>query len=56
MKMRVDQGNTFISVRWTRLSDAVGTFVQTYVVESHNSLGFDERYQSPLRKVPKMGR
>ncbi len=42
MKMRVDHGSAFTSVRWTRSADAVGTIVQTSGVESHNSIGSGE--------------
>ena len=49
--MRVDQGSAFTSVRWTRRADAVGTIAQTSVVESHNSIGFSERYYAPLCRV-----
>lgn len=44
MKMRVDQGSSFTTVRWTRRNDAVGTIVHTSGVESHNALGSGERY------------
>jgi len=51
MKMRVDQGSSFTSVRWTHRADAVGTVVQTSGVEAHNALGSGERYHAPLRRV-----
>ncbi len=49
MKMRLDQGSTFTSVRWTDRANASGTVVQTSGVESHNSLGSSEPYHAPLR-------
>ncbi len=51
MKMRVDQGSAFTSVRWTRRADAVGTIVQTSGVESHNSIGSGERYHATSRRI-----
>ncbi len=51
MKMKVDQGCASTSVRWTRRVDAVGTIVQASIVESHISLGSDERYYAPLRRI-----
>ncbi len=51
MKMRVDQGSAFTSVRWTIRAKAVGTDVQQSVLETHNSLGPGERYNTPLRRI-----
>jgi len=51
MKLRVDQGSSFTSVRWTKRCEHVGTIVQTSGVESHNSIGNGERYHAPLRRI-----
>ncbi len=49
--MRFDQWSAFRTVRWTRRADAVGTVIQTSRVESHNSIGSNERYNTPLRRI-----
>ena len=41
----------FSSVRWTNRTDAVGTELQTSVVEAHNALGNGERCHAPPRRV-----
>ena len=51
IKMRVDQGSAFTSVRWTRLCDKVGIEVKESGIEHHNALGAGERYHDPLRRV-----
>ena len=50
MKMRVDQGSAFTSVRSTNRAKAVGTDVQESVAEAHNSLGSREKYHALLRQ------
>ena len=51
MKIRIDQGSAFTSIRWTNRTKAVGTDVQESDVEAHNSLGSGERYHAPLRRI-----
>ena len=51
MKMRLNQGSAFNSVRWKHRDDGVRTVVQTSGVESHNSIGSGERYHAQLRRV-----
>ncbi len=48
MKMRVDQGSSFTSVRRTNRAKAVGTDVQESGVEAHNSLRSGEIYHALL--------
>ena len=38
LKLRIDQGSAFTSLRWQRLCEMVGTEVQLSGVESHHSL------------------
>ena len=64
MKMSIDQGSAFTSVRWSNRAKAVGTEIQESDVEAHNSLGSGERYHALLRRIflkireehPKMGK
>ena len=51
MKVRVERGSSFTSVRFKRRADAVGMEFQESGVESHNSIRFGERYHSPLRRI-----
>ncbi len=51
MKMRVNQGSSCKSERWTNDAKAVGTDVQESGVEARNSLGSVERHHLPLRPI-----
>jgi hypothetical protein len=50
-RLRIDSGSAFTSVKWKTLTESRGITLCISGVEAHNSLGIEERYHGPLRRV-----
>jgi hypothetical protein len=51
VRLRVDSGSAFTSVKWKTLTESRGIALHVSGLEAYNSLGARKRYHGPFRRI-----